>query len=177
MPAYVALLRGIAPTNPKMRNAELVKVFESLGHDRVRAVISSGNVLFESPGRSRAKLESSIEPALLDHLGAPCSTIVRSRAQIDSLLDLDVFDADDDGPTARCNVTFLKDRDAGEDDLPKAGPGWEVLAIRDQAVFSVIDTSAAKTPALMADLEKTYGKRITTRTWKTVHRIRTAFAR
>src|SRR3546814_6333564 len=89
MTAYVALLRGIAPTNPKMRNAELRRVFEELGFDAVRTVISSGNVLFESPDRSRTRLESQIEAALHAHLGAPCTTIVRSRRQLERLAALD----------------------------------------------------------------------------------------
>lgn len=126
MTAYVALLRGIAPTNPLMRNAELRKVFEALSFTNVRTVISSGNVLFETPSRSPAKLESTIEAALHDHLGAPCSTIV---------------------------------------------------AVRDRAVFSVIDTTRSTTPDLMTRIEKTFGKEVSTRTWRTVHRIAAAFDR
>ncbi len=176
MPSYVALLRGIAPSNPKMRNAELVKVFEGLGFEEVRPVISSGNVVFSTDERSATKLEDRIEEALHEHLGAPCSTIIRSRKQILDLSQLDVFDAYDDGPDARCNVTFLK-RKVASTDLPDTGPGSEVVAVHDKVVFSVIDTTSAKTPDLMAKLEKAYGREITTRTWKTVHRIVKAFDR
>src|SRR3546814_15302183 len=91
MTAYVALLRGIAPTNPKMRNAELRRVFEELGFDAVRTVISSGNVLFESPDRSRTRLESQIEAALHAHLGAPCTPTRRSRRQPQRLAALHGF--------------------------------------------------------------------------------------
>ena len=45
---YVALLRGIGPGNPNMRNDKLRSVFEKLGFSNVKTVISSGNVLFES---------------------------------------------------------------------------------------------------------------------------------
>lgn len=40
---YVALLRGIAPTNPNMRNDKLREVFEKPGFKNVQTVISSGN--------------------------------------------------------------------------------------------------------------------------------------
>ena len=176
MPAYVALLRGIAPTNPLMRNAQLRQVFEGLSFGNVRTVISSGNVLFETPSRSPAKLASAIEAALHDHLGAPCTTILRSRRQVEQLAGLDVFAAHDDGPTGRCNVTFLKHRPATLDP-PETGPGSAIVAVRDRAVFSVIDTTRSTTPDLMARLERAYGREITTRTWRTVHRIAAAFER
>jgi hypothetical protein len=71
-------------------------------------------------------------------------------------------------------VTFLK-RSPASTDAPETGPGSEVVAVRDRAVFSVIDTTSAKTPDLMRKLEAAYGKENTTRTWKTVHRIVKAF--
>src|SRR3546814_20244922 len=91
MTAYVALLRGIAPTNPKMRTAELRRVFEELGFDAVRTVISSGNVLFESPNRSRTPLESQLEAALHAHPGAPCTPTARTRPPLHRLGALDLF--------------------------------------------------------------------------------------
>lgn len=175
MPAYVALLRGIAPSNPKMRNVELRKVFEALSFDDVRTVISSGNVLFTTDERSTPKLETRIEDALHDHIGAPCSTILRSRGQIAHLLRTDLFAPYDDGPTERCNVTFLKRRPSTSQQPPESGTGYEILAVRSRAVFSVVDTTTSGSPELMARVEKAYGSQnTTTRTWRTVHRIAAA---
>lgn len=158
-----------------MHNAELRKVFEALSFEGVRTVISSGNVLFETDRRGTATLESLIEGALLDHLDAPCSTILRDRRQIEQLAELDLFDSFEDGPSDRCNVTFLKRMPAVQ--APDVGPGARIVAVQGQTVFSVIDTTSSKTPDLMAKLERAYGKEITTRTWKTVHRIVKAFGR
>ncbi len=174
MTAYVALLRGIAPSNPKMRNDALRGVFERAGLEHVRTVISSGNVLFDSSEADRDVLEGRIETALEEHLGAPCSTIVRSRRQISLLARLDVFDGYDDGPTQRCNVTFLKRPTAASSIQLDDGPGARVVAIRNQAVFTVIDTTGNGTPAVMRELERVCGPQITMRTWRTVHRIRDA---
>jgi uncharacterized protein (DUF1697 family) len=57
---YVALLRGIGPSNPNMRNEKLRGVFEKLGFDNVQTVISSGNVLFQTPTKDmkRSKRQS-----------------------------------------------------------------------------------------------------------------------
>lgn len=175
MPAYVALLRGIAPMHPKMRSAALRTVFDGLGFDHVRTVISSGNVVFETSERSATGLERRIEGAMHEHLDAPCSTIIRTRRQIEQLSELDVFVAFDDAPTDRCNVTFLKHDPSGVE-TPVVGPGAEIVTVRDRAVFSVVDTTATKTPDLMRKLEQAYGTEITTRTWRTVHRIVKVFA-
>lgn len=171
---HVALLRGIGPGNPKMRNAELVRVLSEAGLDDVRAVISSGNFLFRADGTDRRALEQRIEAALEAHLGAPCSTIVRSRRQLHGLAGLGVFDGRDDGPASRCQVTFLKRPPRSGAGVPD-GDGYEVLGVQRQAVFFVVDTTRAKTPDVMALLERTYGREITTRTWRTVERIRRAF--
>lgn len=175
VPPHVALLRGIAPSNPKMHNAELRRVFEAAGFDHVRTVISSGNVLFDADETDRAVIEQRIEAALETHLGTHCSAIVRSRRQIALLAGLDVFDDYDDTPAQRCNVTFLQR--APSTPLPEfePEPGATVVAVRSQAVFTVIDTTRAGTPRLMRDLERSFGRAITMRTWRTVHRILDAF--
>lgn len=173
--AYVALLRGIAPANPKMRNAELAKVFEQLSFDRVHTVLSSGNVLFETSERSAAKLEQRIERALHDHLGAPCAVILRTRRQIERISGLDAFDAWDDELTGRCQVTFLKRSPAPSLTPRPRVTGATIIEVRDRAVFFVVDTTTSATPVLMRELERNYGKDITTRTWKTVQRIASAF--
>jgi hypothetical protein len=61
MKSYVALLRGIAPTNPNMRNDRLRGVFAELGFSNVRTVISSGNVLFETDSSAVRALETKVE--------------------------------------------------------------------------------------------------------------------
>lgn len=175
MVAYVALLRGIAPTNPKMRNAELRRVFEGLAFDDVRTVISSGNVVFASDDRSAVRLEARIEEALHDHLGAPCTTMLRTRRQIDDLAGSGAFDEHDDGPSDRCNVTFLKRRPPPSQVPPDVGTGSVLVAVRDREVLTAVDTTGPGTPIVMARLEQAYGTEITTRTWRTVHRIAAAF--
>lgn len=61
MTKHVALSRGIAPTNPNLRNDSLRGVFENLGYANVKTVISSGNLVFERPSRNARTLEETIE--------------------------------------------------------------------------------------------------------------------
>lgn len=52
MPRFTAFLRGVSPANAKM--PELQAAFESAGFARVRTVLSSGNVVFDTVRMPRA---------------------------------------------------------------------------------------------------------------------------
>jgi uncharacterized protein (DUF1697 family) len=170
---YVALLRGIGPLNPNMRNDKLRKVFEELGFQNVQTVISSGNVLFESPSRNVKAIEASVEKALPKRLGFTSTTIIRSQDELHSLVKKNPFKGIADTPKSRLNVTFLKNITRTKLKLPYHAEDktYKLLGIYERTICSVIDLSGAKTPDLMVWLEKQFGKEITTRTWKTVHRI------
>jgi uncharacterized protein (DUF1697 family) len=173
MTQYVALLRGIAPTNPNMRNDKLRGVFERLGFTNVRTVISSGNVLFESPSRSARKLEDTIEKALPEQLGCSSTTILRSQGQIKRLVDRNPFNGMEHSQKSSLNVTFLKKKRKMDIKFPYevANRNYSLLGMYDGAICSVTDLTSSKTPDLMVWLEKQFGREITTRTWKTVERI------
>jgi uncharacterized protein (DUF1697 family) len=173
MTRYVALLRGIAPTNPNMRNDKLRGVFEKLGFKNVKTVISSGNVIFESPSRSVKKLEERIEAALPEQLGFTSTTILRSQRQLQQLVDEDPFEGMEHSQKSSLNVTFLKKKRKIDIKFPYSlkDRDYTLLGMYDGAICSVIDLTSSKTPDLMVWLERQFGKEITTRTWKTVERI------
>jgi len=147
---YVALLRGINPLNPNMRNEKLRGVFESLGFTNVQTVLTSGNVLFKCSSRDRNVLEDKIEKALFEKLGFKSTVIIRSWEQLSRLTKSDPFKGEAGSPESYLNVTFLK---------------------RGGEVFSSIDIASTNTSNVMRELEKEYGKEITTRTGRTVVKI------
>jgi len=53
MVKYAALLRGMSPSNPNMRNEKLRSVLKALVLRMFQTVISSGNILFESPPKCK----------------------------------------------------------------------------------------------------------------------------
>jgi len=91
MTKYVALLRGIGPSNPNMRNDKLRALFEKLGFSHVQTVLSSGNILFESRSKNAKKLEEAIEKALPKEFGFTSTTIIRSQAQLQKLVNKNPF--------------------------------------------------------------------------------------
>jgi uncharacterized protein (DUF1697 family) len=107
MTKYVALLRGIGPGSPNMRNDKLRAFFEDLGFTNVKTVISSGNVIFESPSRNVKALESTIEEALPAKLGFHSTTIIGSKKQLQELFDKNPFQGMEHSQKSSLNVTFL----------------------------------------------------------------------
>jgi uncharacterized protein (DUF1697 family) len=171
MTKYVALLRGIHPMNPNMRNTKIQEVFEKkLGFTNTAAVIASGNILFESKIKDQKKLETQIEKAIQKNLGFTSSTIVKSKEDLEKLVKANPFKGKTDSRGSQFNVTFLQSPPKGKIQFP-SGVGYECVGVSNGAICTTIDLTKTKTPDLMTKLEKQFGKQITTRTWKTIFRI------
>jgi uncharacterized protein (DUF1697 family) len=170
---YVALLRGIAPTNPNMANANLRAVCERLGLRAVQTVISSGNVIFESDTSDAAGLEESIEAAWRSELGFTSTTILRSETELEGLVESDPFAGRTHGPETYLLVTFAKHPFTVEYAFPYQPPerDYWIVGATSGELFSVTDTAASQTPDVMSWIESRLGKEISSRTWLTVNRI------
>lgn len=82
---FVALLRGInVGGNSKVNMSELKTCFEELGFKNVRTYINSGNVIFED--KKKSVDAKKIEASLKKHFGFDLRVIVRTRAEIASVL-------------------------------------------------------------------------------------------
>ncbi|WP_330249595.1 DUF1697 domain-containing protein [Nocardia sp. NBC_00565] len=173
MNRYAALLRGIMPTNPNMKNDKLRAVFEGLGFEKVATLLSSGNVVFRCADTDVPELEARIQEALNRELGIPGGTIIRSYEELRALLDRDPFEGLAHQRGSYLTVTFFKDPE------PQAEPPELVDELTriigydkpSRAFLTVIDNSTPQTTNFMAWLDKTYGKDITTRTWLTIQKI------
>lgn len=173
MARCVALLRGIGPANPNMRNEHLRRVAEGMGLQNVATFISSGNLLFDTDSDDFASVESALESAWLDELGFRSTTIIRSEEQLDSLVELDPYHGLEHGRATYLLVTFARSKlDIGFA-IPHQPPDhdYRVVAATEREVFTVTDTTSERTPDVMAWLEREFGKEITSRTWLTVTRI------
>ena len=166
----MALLRGIGPMNPNMRNERFVEVLTGLGLDVVGTVAGTGNVVFDATERGARKLEARIEAAWPERLGFRSTTILRTRTQVLDLVEAEPFGGLDDVAASRFQVTFLKRRPKKGNTPPDPPPdaGWRIVAVDDHHVCWTIDTTRSRTPDAMRALERSYGDETTTRTWRTV---------
>ena len=139
------------PTNPNMRNEKLRGVFESLGLKNVHTIISSGNIIFESNSKNSTLLENKIEKELMKQLNIKCPTYIRSKEQLEKMIKKNPFKNSQHGSKSYLIVSFLKDKP--------------------MEVFNNLDITKPETAKFMQEIDKKFGKNVTTRTWKTVERI------
>lgn len=157
-----------------MTNDKLRGVFEGLGYRHVASVLASGNIVFGTDESDVPALESRIEEALTSQLGIASRTIIRSHAELRTLVASNPFPGLAHGPDTYLTATFLKSPDPNPD-LAHAPQSTTRLVCYDRAARAVLavtdNTVPGQTPAFMAWLERTCGKGITTRSWLTVQRV------
>ena len=120
MSVYVALLRAVnVGGTAKLPMAELKRLCEAAGFERVRTYIASGNVVFEAAG-DEAQVKASLEARLEEFAEKTIGVLVRSADELQAVIAANPFA---DAPPAKVLVLFL-------DEAPSA----ENLAVRHQTV-------------------------------------------
>ena len=148
---YVAFLRGINVGGHTMiKMQKLRHVLELLGLSNVKTVLASGNVLFETPIKEPVILAKKLEEKLKKTFGFEIVVILRTGAHIQSLVKSSPFKMVTVTPNTRFHVTFTSTQDISN---------------------AVEISSLGGTTELMKQLEKEYGKKITTRNWNTILKI------
>ncbi len=122
MTRYVAFLRGINVGGHTVKMDQLKKHFEELGFEKVETFIASGQVVFESDEKSRAKLEEKIEKALKAKLGYDVATFVRTDREVADIAAHNPFSKVTPKEGDRLHIGFLRDE-------PDAATRKAVLAL------------------------------------------------
>src|SRR6202000_2317674 len=93
MPAYIALLRGINVGGHKpIKMANLQSHFASFGAVNARTYIQSGNVVFEHPEKSAAKVRTLLEKHLAGKLGYAVPTLVIAAKDLAAIAKKNPYD-------------------------------------------------------------------------------------
>jgi uncharacterized protein (DUF1697 family) len=167
---YILFLRGInVGGNKKVPMADLKKLLLSLGFRNVKTYLASGNASFEAEKKPTvAEIERQIEKTF----GFSVDTVIRTLADLQKIRRSDPFADIDVTKQIRFYVTFLADKPASSLAIPYMSPdkSFWIPATKTE-IYSVLDLAIATTPEAMNILEKSYGKKITTRNWNTILKI------
>jgi uncharacterized protein (DUF1697 family) len=110
MPRYVALLRGINVGGRNLIKMPALKAcFEANGFEDVATYIQSGNVVFSSTGAKAAVLTGQIEEMLAEAFGYGVTAVVRSRAQMRTVIARAPSGFGGKPSAYRYDVIFLKE--------------------------------------------------------------------
>lgn len=169
MARFVALLRGInVGGNKKVEMAKLRTVLEKAGLTEVKTLLNTGNVLFEAPKATAAGLEEVLEKAFKFVI----PVILRPASAIEALAKADPFKGITRDENTRLYITFLTDKPESKTPPKSADKSFRILQVTDGEVVSVLQLDPEhRTVDAMAIIEKTYGKKVTTRNWNTVLKL------
>ncbi len=93
MPCFVVLLRAVnVGGTGKLPISELKTMAEATGLRDVRTYIASGNVIGSS-AKPEGHVKAALEKRLADYAGKPVGVIVRTGAEIDTVLEDNPFKA------------------------------------------------------------------------------------
>ncbi len=174
MPAYVALLRGINLGKRRLKMDELREAFVDWGFAIPQTILASGNVVFASQQVDPAIVKASIEAGMQASFGFASTTLIRSSAQIATLIDADPISGLPMDKDTKFHVTFLDNPLSPQPSLPyvSSSPDFEVHRIDDLHLLDTVHLGPKTgTLDLMDFLGKHFADSATTRTWNTVLKI------
>lgn len=175
MTECIALLRGINVGRAKrIAMADLRRLFEGLGHENVRTLLNSGNVVFRCARPSTAKLAFDIQSAISDQCGFSSAVTVLTAANLAAIVrDNPLLKVAKD--PARHLVAFVAQPSSLIPLRMLLKESWapDALAIGSKAAYlwcaaGVLDSRLSQMFARQA------GETVTTRNWATVLKLHAA---
>jgi len=174
MPAYVAFLRGInVGGNKTIAMAKLKALFDALGFENAKTHLNSGNVVFASGRKDRAKLAAEIETAIEKAYGFRPAVMLRDAAALRRIVKENPFPDEAENDPSHLVVMFLSakpDKDAAKR-LAAAYDGLEEIRISGDNATITYRAGIGTSKLTAALLEKHLGVTATGRNWNTVTKL------
>lgn len=174
MMTLIGFLRGInVGGRHKAPMEELRNKLKDVGCNNVKTLLNTGNFVFETKQASIQDLENKIEDYISESFGFSIPVIIRTREEILNLVDSNPFENIHLHKDIRCYVSFLKDPLKVKLDIPyfSIDKTVKIISIKDTLVLSVLDLWTTNSSKGMNNLEKLFGKNMTTRNWNTIKKV------
>jgi len=171
---YVALLRGInVGGNNLIKMIELRGSFAEMGFSDVETYIQSGNVIFSSKLKNKAKLTAMIEEALSEAFNYESKVVIVSASEMERVVAQAPKGFGKDPVVYRYDVIFVKEplkRSEALADVPTA-PGIDDVAAGDHALYFRRLVSKAPQSQLDKLVRRPVYKSVTIRNWNTTMKL------
>lgn len=153
MPAVVALLKGVnVGGNNKIGMQDLRLALQNAGLNRVRTYLQSGNIVFDTAGRSPARLSVLLSRVIFETFGITPAIILRSAVELKDLLRRVPFK---DANPSRLLITFLTGvPDAGGVRALCALAGQEQIEASETEIFVLYGDDMARSKLLQLPCAK-----------------------
>jgi uncharacterized protein (DUF1697 family) len=170
---YLALLRGInVGGKNKVEMKKLKATFEEAGMASVKTYINSGNVIFSSPIRDRARLVTALERSIERRFGFKIDLLLRDIRSLRAVVKALPADWAND-KTMKCDVMFLWDDVARPSVLKKIQikPELEDVRYASGAILWRVDQENVTRSGMMKLVGTPLYKRMTIRNCNTTRKL------
>jgi uncharacterized protein (DUF1697 family) len=174
MAVVICLLRGVnVGGHHKIRMEALRALCESLGLEAPETYVQSGNVVFNTKERNLTRLARRMEEAIERTFGFPAPVVLRSAAELRSVVARNPFAAREGIEPAKLIVTFL-----AADPPPEARAKLlqiqanpEELRLDGRELYIYFPNGAGQSKLPVASLERAMRAKGTARNWNTILRL------
>ena len=174
MSKYVEFLRAVNVGKRTVKMETLRQQLGEAGFKNVQTYIQSGNVMFESGSSNAAALSRKIEALLLKNYGFEVPVVIRSVAELETIVAQTPFPGIIPDKALQVYLTFLS-KDAGPGAakvVASLQSEAETLHIKGLTVYTLINKALELKPLdVVVRLEKKLGVPCTTRNWATVNKM------
>ena len=171
---HIALLRAInVGGTKKMSMADLGGFFVALGFARVRTILQTGNIVFQSASRTNVELERVLETEAKKRLDLDTDFFVRSTDEWDAVIAQNPFPKEAESDPSHLVVMALKDAPdaAAVSALQAAVQGPELVRVDGKQLYVVYPAGIGRSRFTLKLIESKLGTRATGRNWNTVLKI------
>lgn len=172
MPTYVALLRGVNVGQNLLKMERLRELCAQIGMKNVRTYVQSGNVVFQAEGAA-SKWAQALERKLAGETRLPVTVVVKTAAEMNSVLATNPFLKEKGIDAARLHVTFLQQAPAKSavEALAKIKAGLDRFRWLGSGIYLHCPEGYGRSKLANTAIEKVLGMRATTRNWKTIGKL------
>ncbi len=171
---YIALLRGINVGNKnRIKMADLITIFESMGFENIKTYLQSGNVIFKFYPSNTAKIRNEIENKLINTFEYPVSVIIRTLDELENVINSNPFIKEENIGIDKLHVTFLREIPDKDDvsNLNMNKSANEEFKIIDREIYLYLPNGYGRTKLNNNIFEKKLKTTATTRNWKTTTKL------
>lgn len=170
MKRHIALLRGInVGGRNRLPMADLVSIFESLGHRDVRTVGQTGNVVFGARGPSAPSEADTVAALVAERHGFRPHVRILSEGALRTAIDRNPFPT---GDGKALHLFFLESTPTSvdHDEIERARKPSERFVL-DRDVFYLYAPDGFARSKLATSVERYVGVAATARNWNTVTKL------
>ena len=174
MAMHVGLLRAVnVAGHNSVAMSDLRGLLTKLGMQDVQSLLQSGNVVFQSAGRTPARLERTFEDAAKKQLGVETDFFVRTADEWRAVVARNPFQKEAERDPGHLLVMCLKAEPdpAAVAALQRAIKGREVVRAKGRHAYLVYPDGVGRSRLTSAVIERALGTRGTARNWNTVLKL------